>query len=173
MRKFASSHISIFIFFIDEFVSFLSDVNGGSLQTLNANESSFRQREKQTEKAEELRRNGNLTGARKALAAGAEINHDHVRGFIEVNSAVFRFCFKRRCFKICMMLSLSSITRRNFLIVFLFSSQICRQKSVNYVVAPYEADAQIAYLMKQGYADIAVTEDSDLLAYGCQTVKGM
>ena len=69
-------------FFIDKFVSFLTYVNGGSLQTLTANESSFRQREKQTEKAEELRRNGNLTEARKALAAGAEINHDHVRGFM-------------------------------------------------------------------------------------------
>lgn len=83
-------------FFIDKFVSFLTYVNGGSLQTLTANESSFRQREKQTEKAEELRRNGNLTEARKALAAGAEISHDHVRGFIEVSSAVFRLCFKRR-----------------------------------------------------------------------------
>lgn len=69
-------------FFIDKFVSFLTYVNGGSLQTLTANESSFRQREKQTEKAEELRLNGNLTEARKALAAGAEINHDHVRGFM-------------------------------------------------------------------------------------------
>lgn len=87
-------------FFIDKFVSFLTYVNGGSLQTLTANESSFRQREKQTEKAEELRRNGNLTEARKALAAGAEISHDHVRGFIEVSSAVFRLCFKRRRFKI-------------------------------------------------------------------------
>lgn len=39
------------------------------------------------------------------------------------------------------------------------------------MVASYGADAQIAYLVKHGYADIAISEDSDLLAYGCQAVK--
>ena len=125
------------------------------------------------EKAEELRRNGNLTEARKALVAGAEINHDHVRGFIEVSSTVFRFCFKRVRFKILYDVVFMFDHKANYLSRIFISSQICRQKSVDYVVAPYESDAQIAYLMKQGYADIAVTEDSDLLAYGCQTVKRM
>lgn len=39
------------------------------------------------------------------------------------------------------------------------------------MIASYGADAQIAYLVKHGYADIAISEDSDLLAYGCQVVK--
>jgi hypothetical protein len=41
---------------------------------------------------------------------------------------------------------------------------------VKFVVAPYEADAQMAYLVKASFADIVITEDSDLLAYGCPEV---
>lgn len=37
-------------------------------------------------------------------------------------------------------------------------------------MSPYEADAQIAFLLKNGHADLAITEDSDLLAYGCKEV---
>ncbi|CAH3117176.1 unnamed protein product [Porites lobata] len=47
--------------------------------------------------------------------------------------------------------------------------QTCRQKSIDYVVAPYEADAEMALLYEHGYY-IAISEDSDLLAYGCQKV---
>ncbi|KAI1708835.1 XPG i-region domain-containing protein [Ditylenchus destructor] len=43
------------------------------------------------------------------------------------------------------------------------------QYRVDCLVAPYEADAQIAYLLKENYADVAVTEDSDLIVYGCET----
>lgn len=39
-----------------------------------------------------------------------------------------------------------------------------------YVVAPYEADPQIAYLEKEHHVDGVLTEDSDLLVFGCQTV---
>ncbi|XP_068726470.1 exonuclease 1-like [Montipora capricornis] len=46
--------------------------------------------------------------------------------------------------------------------------EICRQKSIDYVVAPYEADAELAFLLKQGHADFVISEDSDLLAYGCK-----
>ncbi|KAF9051720.1 PIN domain-like protein [Panaeolus papilionaceus] len=42
--------------------------------------------------------------------------------------------------------------------------------SVQYVVAPYEADAQLAYLEKQGLVDAILTEDSDLLVFGCHNV---
>lgn len=35
------------------------------------------------------------------------------------------------------------------------------------MVAPFEADAQLAYLNKEGYADVVITEDSDLLVFGC------
>ncbi|CAG9462848.1 unnamed protein product [Pedinophyceae sp. YPF-701] len=45
-----------------------------------------------------------------------------------------------------------------------------RAAKVEYVIAPYEADAQMAYLAKQGLVDAVLTEDSDLLAYGCPLV---
>ena len=38
------------------------------------------------------------------------------------------------------------------------------------IVAPYEADAQLAYLMKTGITSAVISEDSDLLVYGCQKV---
>jgi len=46
----------------------------------------------------------------------------------------------------------------------------CRKKGVDCIVAPYEADAQLAYLMKAGIVQAIISEDSDLLVYGCQKV---
>ena len=43
--------------------------------------------------------------------------------------------------------------------------------NVPVIVAPYEADAQITYLVKSGVADFAITEDSDLLPFGCQVIN--
>ena len=37
-------------------------------------------------------------------------------------------------------------------------------------MAPYEADAQMARLAIQGDVDAVLTEDSDLLPYGCPVV---
>ncbi|XP_043914341.1 exonuclease 1 [Protopterus annectens] len=45
-----------------------------------------------------------------------------------------------------------------------------RAQSVDCIVAPYEADAQLAYLNKTGIAQAVITEDSDLLAFGCKKV---
>ncbi|XP_001368520.1 exonuclease 1 isoform X1 [Monodelphis domestica] len=45
-----------------------------------------------------------------------------------------------------------------------------RSQGVDCIVAPYEADAQLAYLNKTGIVDAIITEDSDLLAFGCKKV---
>ncbi|GAA5928369.1 uncharacterized protein JCM15063_003860 [Sporobolomyces koalae] len=45
-----------------------------------------------------------------------------------------------------------------------------RQEGIQYVVAPYEADPQLAYLEKCGLVDGIITEDSDLLVFGCKNV---
>ena len=45
-----------------------------------------------------------------------------------------------------------------------------RAESIPYVVAPYEADAQLAYLERIGIVDGIITEDSDLLVFGCKNV---
>ena len=39
-----------------------------------------------------------------------------------------------------------------------------------FFVAPYEADAQLALLARKGWVSIVVTEDSDLLTFGCPMV---
>ncbi|XP_062595547.1 exonuclease 1-like isoform X2 [Saccostrea cucullata] len=46
----------------------------------------------------------------------------------------------------------------------------CRARGVDCIVAPYEADAQLAYLNKCGIAQVIITEDSDLLLFGCEKV---
>ncbi len=48
--------------------------------------------------------------------------------------------------------------------------QTARMRGVDCVVAPYEADAQLAFLNKSGIAQAVITEDSDLLAFGCKKV---
>ena len=44
--------------------------------------------------------------------------------------------------------------------------QVAKQMGIEHIVAPYEADAQLAYMWRTGKADIVITEDSDLLAFG-------
>ncbi len=51
-----------------------------------------------------------------------------------------------------------------------FPCQALRERGVACLVAPYEADAQMAYLALRGEVHAVVTEDSDLLAYGCPRV---
>ncbi|KAH6799165.1 5'-3' exonuclease family protein [Perilla frutescens var. frutescens] len=52
--------------------------------------------------------------------------------------------------------------------------QILRSENIEFVVAPYEADAQLAYLSgletEKGGVVAIISEDSDLLAYGCPSV---
>ncbi|KAL3691184.1 hypothetical protein R1sor_004835 [Riccia sorocarpa] len=52
--------------------------------------------------------------------------------------------------------------------------EVLREEEVEFVVAPYEADAQLAYLANlpriQGGVAAVISEDSDLLAYGCKAV---
>lgn len=51
------------------------------------------------------------------------------------------------------------------------SPQACRSVGVECIVAPYEADAQLAYLSREGIVDLVITEDSDLLVFGCKQVS--
>ena len=44
--------------------------------------------------------------------------------------------------------------------------QVAKQMGIEFYVAPFEADAQLAYMWKSGRADVVITEDSDLLAFG-------
>jgi len=42
--------------------------------------------------------------------------------------------------------------------------------NIEYYVAPYEADAQLVYLLKIKKADVIITEDSDLIIYGASRI---
>lgn len=44
----------------------------------------------------------------------------------------------------------------------------CKTQNVPYVVAPFEADAQMVYLEKNGFIQGILSEDSDLLVFGCR-----
>ncbi|XP_074107167.1 exonuclease tos isoform X2 [Cotesia typhae] len=46
----------------------------------------------------------------------------------------------------------------------------CQELNVDCIVAPYEADAQLAYLNTSGIADVVITEDSDLTLFGCTKI---
>ena len=50
-------------------------------------------------------------------------------------------------------------------------SQVLRDKEIDYIVAPFEADAQLAFLEKNKAIDGVITEDSDLLTFGCSRVN--
>eukprot|EP00835_Amoeboradix_gromovi_P001027 NODE_40_length_29852_cov_0.370215.p6 type:complete len:422 gc:universal NODE_40_length_29852_cov_0.370215:26132-27397(+) len=41
---------------------------------------------------------------------------------------------------------------------------------IKFIVAPFEADAQLSYLCINKYVDYVITEDSDLLVYGCPKI---
>ncbi|XP_015598818.1 exonuclease 1 isoform X2 [Cephus cinctus] len=46
----------------------------------------------------------------------------------------------------------------------------CQRRNIDCIVAPYEADAQLAYLNLSGIADVVITEDSDLTLFGCKKI---
>ena len=53
--------------------------------------------------------------------------------------------------------------------------QVLRSEKIEFAVAPYEADAQLAYMSsleeEKGGIGAVITEDSDLMAYGCPSVR--
>lgn len=45
-----------------------------------------------------------------------------------------------------------------------------RARDLPFLVAPFEADAELAFLSRHGLADLIITEDSDALVFGCKRV---
>lgn len=48
--------------------------------------------------------------------------------------------------------------------------QVLQKEGIDYIVAPYEADAQLAFLSINDYVNVVISEDSDLLVFGCKRV---
>ncbi len=48
-----------------------------------------------------------------------------------------------------------------------------KYRNIEFIVAPYEADSQLAYLLHSNYVDYIMSEDSDMIAYNCfKIIKG-
>ncbi|XP_054456284.1 exonuclease 1 [Anoplopoma fimbria] len=97
---------------------------------------------KEVEKARRERRESNLQKGRQLLREG-------------------KLSEARDCFTRCV--NITPAMAHNLI-------KAARKRGVDCVVAPYEADAQLAYLNKSGLAQAVITEDSDLLAFGCKKV---
>ncbi|XP_063695605.1 exonuclease 1 [Culicoides brevitarsis] len=48
--------------------------------------------------------------------------------------------------------------------------EACHARGIDCIVAPYEADGQLAFLNLSGIVEVVITEDSDLLLFGCKKV---
>lgn len=51
-----------------------------------------------------------------------------------------------------------------------YLSSVRLDREIKYIVAPFEADAQLAYLYKQKLIDCVLTNDSDLIIYGVEHI---
>jgi XPG I-region len=67
---------------------------------------------------------------------------------------------------------LFNLSKSVFLLFFLkYAMQVLKKEKVDYIVAPYEADAQMAFLSINKLVDAVITEDSDLIPFGCLRVS--
>lgn len=48
--------------------------------------------------------------------------------------------------------------------------EACRKENIDCITSMYEADAQLAYLNKIGVVDYVISEDSDLILFGCTKI---
>lgn len=104
------------------------------------------------EKALALESQGRHSEAREAYTKCVDITPEIAYQFIKV-SQLTRYITAR----------LVELISRN--------EQALRAENIEYVVAPYEADAQLFFLEREGIVDGIITEDSDLLVFGCKKVS--
>ena len=117
---------------------------------------------KGTESERKKRRDENLATANKLAAQG---KHSQAREYyVKCVDVTTEMAYQ--LIKVTFELSPSTCSDK----LSRFWQQALRAEGIQYVVAPYEADAQLAYLERVGIVDGILTEDSDLLVFGCQTV---
>eukprot|EP01084_Bolivina_argentea_P279204 477309_1 len=64
----------------------------------------------------------------------------------------------------CFKYAAKAITITSSMVTALINKLI--QKSISFIVAPFEADAQLGYMYQSGEIDFVISEDSDLLLFG-------
>lgn len=87
-----------------------------------------------------------------------ELNRKKAAEFLRLERTSEARTFIQRCVDVTHEMALKLIKR-------------CRGQGVDCIVAPYEADAQLAFLNINGFAHIIITEDSDLMLFGCKMVS--
>ena len=121
-------------------------------QKINVNS---RSRKLNLEKALEHERSGNNAAAYDCYQKAVDITPQIAFELIKVGKQHLLCDFQLEIY--CMMLHLLV--------------QVLQREQVPYIVAPYEADAQLAFLSIQGHADVVITEDSDTIPFGCRKVR--
>jgi len=48
--------------------------------------------------------------------------------------------------------------------------KVLKASGVRFLISPYEADSQVAFLVRSGQVDFAVSEDSDLVCFACPRI---
>ncbi|XP_065209704.1 exonuclease 1 isoform X2 [Planococcus citri] len=86
-----------------------------------------------------------------------EINRKKAAELLRLDKSKEAQTYLRRCVDITHEMALQLI-------------RACRARNVDCIVAPYEADAQLAFFNVNDIADVIITEDSDLLLFGAKKV---
>ncbi len=98
------------------------------------------------------------------MKCSSQRRHSNVKG-------IYAKHLEARCKAISITSLTSNVLRTVSLCQWRCAVQELKAANVRYVVAPYEADAQMAHLALTGQVQGVITEDSDLLVYGCQKVN--
>mmetsp|Transcript_28321 Transcript_28321/g.35009 ORF Transcript_28321/g.35009 Transcript_28321/m.35009 type:complete len:565 (+) Transcript_28321:50-1744(+) len=77
---------------------------------------------------------------------------------------------KRSLAKISAAKKAGAHTREIYTAVVVSLLKCFREKRIPFLVAPYEADGQLAYFSKEGMIDLIVSEDSDFIGHGAKTI---
>jgi exonuclease-1 len=129
-----------------------------------------RARQENKQKAAQHLRAGNLSAAYECYQRAVDVTPAMAKHLVEVRGRTALHCIALHCMQPCMREPLPSAqaTHRPPCAAPL---QALKAAAVQFIVAPYEADAQMAYLARRGDVHAVITEDSDLLVYGCPRVR--
>ncbi|CAN0577241.1 unnamed protein product, partial [Ectocarpus sp. 12 AP-2014] len=131
--------------------------DGGHLPAKAGKEEERRaRRESNLQRGIQLMREGNASGAHQFFCKAADVTPFMAHQVIQARAYVMMIT----TILIVIIIDVSCV----------FCLRRYRIPGVRYVVAPYEADAQLGFLARNGHVDAVITEDSDIMLFGCTRV---
>ena len=122
-------------------------------------------------KAMEFLAAGNETAAEKFFQQGISVTSSMQRQFIDVG-LILKYIVSQEITQCTMPYhNKASCSDELLSSTCTLLVQALVEEGVEFIVAPYEADAQMAYLAINGDVHAVISEDSDLLVYGCPRVR--